>query len=412
MPDERPLVSVLTPSYNQAPFLRAALDSVLQQEHEPLEHIVVDGGSTDGSVEVLEEYGRLHAGRLRWTSEPDRGQSHAVNKALAAARGTIVGWLNSDDAYLPGAISRVVQAFRENRRAGLVYGTGSVMDREGRRVRAFAHAEPFNLWRLVYVWDYVLQPAAFFRRELLERVGWLREDLHYAMDWDLWIRLAQRAPVIYLPEPLASSREYGEAKTFRGGWPRFRELVRLMRLHGGRRYPPAYFLYGSDTLDRTWIERLPGPLRRRARKLLRRRLERLFHGLPVHADGWLAPSGRALVPAHWSWARLFVDVPPVSSLVPLRLTVRESGRTLLETRLEAPGTHPLKVSLPARQASPPGFLELAIVSDRSFRPSADGISADRRRLAVRLLSVEGARGDVGAHGVVNAPPATATGSAT
>ncbi len=167
-----PLVTIVTPSYNQVRFLEATLRSVLDQDYPSIEYLVVDGASTDGSVEIIRRY----ANRLTWwISEKDSGQPEAVNKGLQRARGEFVGWLNSDDIYLPGAVSAAVKVFQSHPEAGLVYGDALAIDSDGK---------PFNLMRArqytladLLAFNIICQPAAFMRRSVLDEVGYLNPSL-------------------------------------------------------------------------------------------------------------------------------------------------------------------------------------------------------------------------------------------
>lgn len=224
-----PLVSVITPSYNQAQFLEETICSVLEQDYPRLEYIVVDGGSTDGSVEVI----RRHAPRLAgWVSEPDRGQTEAINKGFAMATGEIFAWLNSDDTYLPGAISEAVDFLNAHPKIGLVYGDAHLIDEGGRVIGDFpARQTDYRKLRRGYV--HIPQQAAFFRAELWRRVGPLDPSFFFAMDYDLWVRLARIAPLQYIPRPWANFRLHGEAKSVAADdrcWP---EMVRVHRREGG-----------------------------------------------------------------------------------------------------------------------------------------------------------------------------------
>jgi glycosyltransferase involved in cell wall biosynthesis len=202
-----PLVSIITPSYNQVRFIEATLRSVLDQDYPNIEYLVVDGASTDGSVEIIRRY----ADRLAWwVSEKDSGQSEAVNKGLRRARGEIVGWLNSDDVYLPGAVSAVVAAFRSHPEAGLVYGDALAID---------ADNKPFNVMRArqntladLMAFNIICQPAAFMRRSVLEQVNYLDPAYHLLMDNLLWMRMAQKAPLVYVPQTWAAARYHEQAK--------------------------------------------------------------------------------------------------------------------------------------------------------------------------------------------------------
>jgi glycosyltransferase involved in cell wall biosynthesis len=202
-----PLVTIVTPSYNQARFLEATLRSVLEQDYPSLEYLVVDGASTDGSVEIIQRY----ADRLAWwVSEKDSGQPEAVTKGLRRAHGEIVGWLNSDDLYLPGAVSAAVAAFQSHPQAGLIYGDALAIDADGK---------PFNLMRArqytlvdLMAFNIICQPAAFMRRPVLEQVGYLNSDYQLLLDNLLWMCMAQKAPIVYVPQTWAAARYHDQAK--------------------------------------------------------------------------------------------------------------------------------------------------------------------------------------------------------
>jgi glycosyltransferase involved in cell wall biosynthesis len=205
--NDLPLVSIITPSYNQARFLEATLRSVLEQDYPRIEYLVVDGASTDGSVEIIRRY----ADRLSWwVSEKDTGQSEAINKGFQRARGEIVGWLNSDDVYLPGAVSAAMEAFRINPSAGLVYGDALAIDADGRQfnlMRACQYSLPDLL-----AFKIICQPAAFMRRSVLQQVNYLNPDYHLLMDALLWMNMACHAPIVYVPQTWAAARYHEAAK--------------------------------------------------------------------------------------------------------------------------------------------------------------------------------------------------------
>jgi len=262
-----PLVTVVTPSYNQGEFIRATIESVLSQSYPQIEYIVMDGGSTDQTAAIVAEY----AGRLTWISEKDRGQAHAINKGFIRARGEIVAWLNSDDLLLPGAVAHAVEAFNAAPAAGAIYGEGYLIDRDGRSKGRFHATEPLNLWKLVYLSDYILQQSTFFRRSALEEIGWLDENLHYTLDWDLLIRLGLRFQLHYTPEYLGVLREYSDAKTFSGGGRRIEEIRQILERHTGLKRAPGYWTYGLDNIQRRTeaflLERSPWWLQLPARVL-------------------------------------------------------------------------------------------------------------------------------------------------
>jgi GT2 family glycosyltransferase len=211
---DRPLVSIVTPSYNHALYIRQTINSVLEQDYPWTEHIVIDGGSTDGTVDILGEYGKRHPDRFRWVSEPDRGQSHAFNKGLALARGDIIGWQNSDDYYLPGAFSEAVRLFAQQPDVSVIYGDCRLVDGNGAYAGAWPTG-PFDWNRLLYS-CFILNQATFFRKEALLAAGGLTEDLHQAMDFDLYLRLSLTHRFRYCPGFRGVYRLLPTAKTSTG----------------------------------------------------------------------------------------------------------------------------------------------------------------------------------------------------
>lgn len=203
-----PRVSIVTPSYNQGQFLEETIRSVLLQGYPNLEYLIIDGGSTDGSVEII----RRHEPWLAyWVSEADNGQSEAINKGFAASTGTILAWLNSDDRYRPGAIETAVQALAANLDAGVIYGDCIEIDETGRDLRTY-EARDFDLRRQV-VKQTIPQPAAFFRRAVWEEIGPLRTDLHYTMDRDFWNRAALHFSFAHVSAVMADMRMHASSKS-------------------------------------------------------------------------------------------------------------------------------------------------------------------------------------------------------
>ncbi|MDF1757368.1 MAG: glycosyltransferase family 2 protein [Legionellaceae bacterium] len=206
-------VSIVTPSYNQGQFIKRTLDSVASQvallsDEIEFEHVIFDGGSTDDTVDVLKNY----SSKITWFSEKDNGQSHAVNKGLMQTDGDIIGWLNSDDIYYPGAIKKVVDFFVANPLVDVVYGMAKHIDLDDKDFEDY----PTEKWSLKRLKEacFICQPALFFRRRILARSGLLDESLNYCMDYELWMRMAcSGARFAYLEETLAGSRLYGENKT-------------------------------------------------------------------------------------------------------------------------------------------------------------------------------------------------------
>jgi glycosyltransferase involved in cell wall biosynthesis len=224
----KPKFTVITPSYNQAAFIERTIRSVLDQDYENLEYLIVDGGSSDGSVEIIERY----ADRLAWwVSEPDEGQTDALNKGLARATGDIVGYINSDDYYLPGAFAAAIEAF-ERSGALWVVGASRFVDADGRLTEVWHPEAPQGQrhWWILGPWG-VPQPSTFWRREVFEQFGVFRPDMHYVFDTEFGIRLALAGELpTMIDDELAVRVVHPEAKSWDRG-PFEREQKRFIRLH-------------------------------------------------------------------------------------------------------------------------------------------------------------------------------------
>ena len=370
-------VALVTPSLDQGRYLGAAIDSVLRQSHRDIDYLVVDGGSRDDSLQVLRAYGD----RVRWISEPDGGQSHAIHKGFQRTEGEILGWLNADDTLEERAVERVVEAFRSSPETGLVYGDGSLLDEGGAMIGPFSEIEPFNLWRLLFGLDYILQPAAFFRRSAYEAAGGLDPGLRWAMDWDLWIRLAAEAEVEYLPRVLATSRVWEGTKTATGGWQRLRELRAVTRRHAGTAWTPGIRLYALDTLRSQLARRLPRRLQRVVESLVRAAALRVATRMACYPDGWLGPRGSLVLPRRWGGARFTVQAVRLPTGRSQRVDLTVDGRLVRTLTFERPGSVPVVCELPPRADTP--FCSIGLVSDHSFRGTDDP-----RRLSVRVSGLE------------------------
>ncbi|MCE5208779.1 MAG: glycosyltransferase [Chloroflexi bacterium] len=252
------LVSIVTPSFNQAKFLEATILSVLEQDYPNIEYFIVDGGSTDGSLEIIKKYEQRLTG---WVSEKDRGQTDAINKGFGQAKGDILAWINSDDTYEAGAVREAVEILSSDPSLGMVYGDTNFIDETG-AVRGKFPAHQTDYARLQRGYVHIPQQAAFFRGDLWRKVGPLDPDFYFAMDYDLWVRLAREAPLLYVPRVWANFRLHGEAKTITADarcWP---EMLRVHRRDGGSWFSIIYAKY--------LIRKLAAPvINRRRRKLLR-----------------------------------------------------------------------------------------------------------------------------------------------
>jgi len=205
-----PRISIITPSYNQRPFLEETIQSVLNQGYPNLEYIVIDGGSTDNSVEIIKKYKDQLA---YWVSEPDKGQSDAINKGFRVATGEILAWLNSDDLYLPGTLQTVAEYFSSHPDVDCVYGDIYMIDEHGRRL-FLRKSIPFDCRAHLFGGCLVPQPASFFRKTVIDRVGYLDTSLHYNMDTEFFVRCGHEGIKFgHIPQPLACFRLHPASKT-------------------------------------------------------------------------------------------------------------------------------------------------------------------------------------------------------
>jgi glycosyltransferase involved in cell wall biosynthesis len=229
-------ISIVTPSFNQGAYIRKTIDSILSQEGDfELEYRVIDGASTDETLDVLKSYGN----RLVWTSEKDKGQVDAINKGLAQATGDIVGWVNSDDLLLPGALAKIAAAFRAHPEVEWVHGRCIIIDEHDREVRKWVSA--YKHYRCVnhsfanfLTEDYVSQMTCFWRKSMQDEVGLIATDIKYAFDYEFFLRFAKRGDPIYIEDPIACFRWYPESKSGGGFVTQMRETNEL-----ARRYPAS-----------------------------------------------------------------------------------------------------------------------------------------------------------------------------
>jgi len=231
-------LSVITPSYNQAQYIERTIESVLSQNYPHLEYVVVDGGSQDGTLDVLRRYPQV-----RWVSEPDRGQADAVNKGIRMTTGDVIGWINSDDTYAPGAFASALAALEANPSAAMAYGDMNVIG-PADEVIMTRRSRPFNLRRLILTGaSYIFQPTVFIRRTALEEVGLLNVELRHAMDYDLWIRLGTRFPALYIPRVLANFRMHPQSKTCTEMTLQRLESKALRRRYATNRFDRLWYAY-------------------------------------------------------------------------------------------------------------------------------------------------------------------------
>ncbi|MBY3515015.1 glycosyltransferase [Rhizobium laguerreae] len=248
MPSLRiPKISIVTPSLNQGRFLQDCIDSIRAQNWPNCEHFIIDGGSTDQTMDLI----RQNEGWLTsFVSEKDGGAADAINKGIARCSGDIVAWLNADDFYLPGAFQAVADAFSREPGASFWFGNGIRVDERGVEKAAFnSNAVRYDRRALVEGLDYILQPAAFINRRILDEVGVLDTNLRWSFDWDLWIRLGAYSQPAVIDTQLAASREWEETLTSNGGFRRAEELRRLAERHSGQAMTPGALCYWLDSIN-------------------------------------------------------------------------------------------------------------------------------------------------------------------
>ncbi|MDD5584111.1 MAG: glycosyltransferase family 2 protein [Candidatus Omnitrophica bacterium] len=251
-----PQISIVTPSYNQGRFIEETIRSALLQGYPDLEYIIMDGGSTDGSVEIIRKYEKW----LRcWVSEPDNGQAHAINKGLTKVSGQIFSWLNSDDTYLPGVFKAVAEEFTLSRDTHIVFGDCNLVDENGKLT---------GIWKghfskrkdLIRWWSCVrpdgpcwIMHAIFYSMHAVKEVGPLDETLWWALDYDLWIRLSSRYCFHYLDKVLATYRFHAASKSIQNDAKRWSaECKRVSQKYWGKKFTPSYYYYGYSFKKMQW----------------------------------------------------------------------------------------------------------------------------------------------------------------
>jgi glycosyltransferase involved in cell wall biosynthesis len=252
-------VSIVTPSYNHGKYIEETIKSVMNQDYPNIEHIIVDGGSTDETLNILKKYPHL-----KWISEPDEGQSDAVNKGFKMATGDIIGWLNSDDTYVPNIIGRVVKEFEKDDELDMLYGGRNDIDENGKVICTY-YAPQFDLKKLIISCNcYISQPSTFYRRRIFDKIGYLDKKLHYSMDHDYFIRIGMKGKIKKINMVISNFRKHRATKTFKYNIMAKKESYELGKKYGyGRNiflhlnyikyrliylYPPL-----TEILRKTWI---------------------------------------------------------------------------------------------------------------------------------------------------------------
>lgn len=434
----QPLISVVTPSFNQKDYIEETIQSVLTQDYPNWEHIVVDGGSTDGTLDVLGRYRHL-----RWISEKDRGQGDAVNKGFRMARGEILGWLNSDDTYRPGALSIAARELDQSHGRHIVMGRCEFTDENGKATGIFHPCAYSGRKRLIQVWKghSIPQPSVFFRREVLERCGDIDVSLHYALDYDLFLRFAEHYWFHTVDEVFSTYRLQPESKTVQiSEEEHLEKSVVVSRRYWGPRYLPSYWYFARShrasiapvrfRANQLWNRGLQAYTRQRfaasaanillatvlfppllwrrgqypllefmSTTLGRERAKRLSQwagGRPpvtldgsVFADGWVSDFTVIRCASNGSATHVEVSGEAVLSHflnAPLRIRAEVNGRTIGEHVVQKSGSFTACFELPPEVRSKRS-VDVRIEPDKTFVPWELGLGADRRRLSFLLRNV-------------------------
>jgi glycosyltransferase involved in cell wall biosynthesis len=274
-------ISIITPTLNQATFIDDMIQSIHRQRYKNIEHIVVDGGSVDGTLDIL----KRNEDRLRWISERDSGQSNAINKGFRMATGDILCWLNSDDLYIGQSLEVVADYFLKHPTHEFVYGDALGLNRQGKSFGVRSHVRQTDLGMLVHESDFIVQPAAFWRKSLWEKVGELDETLAYTMDYEYWMRVAKVTPLYYIPVTLAAERMYGDAKTFKGSIKRLEEIEQVANRHGGQGMPRRFEPEAKATYLAEAVSFFLKGERRDAQRLFAK--SRTYHAHPILFGGYM-----------------------------------------------------------------------------------------------------------------------------
>jgi glycosyltransferase involved in cell wall biosynthesis len=229
-----PKISIITVSYNQGEYIEDNIRSVINQNYPNVEHIIIDAGSTDRTLDILKKYDEF----ISWMSEPDKGQSNGLNKGFTRASGEIIGWINSDDRLAPGSLYKVAKFFVEHPDEIAVVGDQAMIDEKGNLIKIII-SRPYNFDYLVNYAKGITQNSTFFKKDVFNKIGLIDESLKYEMDKDLFIRITSIKDIPYIPETLAEFRIHKNTKTARGIFYFAKESIKIRKRYGGRLFSPG-----------------------------------------------------------------------------------------------------------------------------------------------------------------------------
>ncbi len=408
----RPLVSVVTPSFNQGEYIDQTIESVLSQNYSLIEHIVMDGGSTDQSIEILSHTEAPWPKIFRWTSQPDGGQAMAINQGFCTAKGSILCWLNSDDILLPGAISQIVAYFSTNPDHIMVYGDAMWINEAGLALGAYPVRPPGEAYALRNG-CFLCQPAVFFRSDIIQEIGLLDPSLVTAMDYDYWIRAFKTFPdrIGYMPKCLALSRLHDDCKTVAQRELVFLESMAVVNRHFSNTPVDWIVSYIEETLEkqkqtrefytkqkalglikkamRYYDKKERAAIKSILRKDRRLALNSDFLTVDVTNDGWTSTRCIIVVKKKCHFNTIHFSIMHARPIdMPLAITIHSNGRLLANYNFSGNGEYSLSIPLEGitRDGETTTF-ELSC--DSTFIPSEiDPCSTDNRILGVVIRDIQ------------------------
>lgn len=376
-----PLVTIVTPSYNQGMFIEATILSVLNQDYPNIEYFVIDGGSSDNTIDILKKY----ENRLIWISEPDIGQSQAINKGFQLGRGEILGWLNSDDTYEPGAIRTVAEYLGKHADIMMVYGEGNLMDIDGNFIKRFPTMQTFDLWAFIFQLSNFMQPSTFFRKNAICTLGLLDTSMHWYMDFEYWLRIGSRFNVGHSNYVLSNTRIYPATKTARGGIKRLYELFSVINKYSSNTFiaSSCMFIGGLFASHLKYKHTKIYNCFQSHILLCKSFLKKIIsnhHG--VYADDWLGKKARFMLPVlnAVSHIRIGIEFPEDTRLIPNQICAELNGKAVSVLSCATPGCYQLKIPCNSIATAP---IEIVLIFSRALPPDSQ-----RRRLACKLVSVD------------------------
>lgn len=393
---EWPVISVVTPTFNMAKYLPETVESILGQQYPKLDYLVLDAASKDGTVELLRKY----EGRLRWKSEPDKGQADAINKGYHQTHGEIFTFLNADDTYLPNALGTIAKHFLENPKAGLIYGEAYHVAEDGQRIDRYP-TRPYSPAALAEQ-CIICQPAAFMRRDAFAKAGMMNISLHIGLDYELWFRIAKQFPVVSVPEYLATSRMYADNKTLSSRKRAYQEIIGIVKTHTGYigyEWLNGYACYLLDHKDQFFDRSKPGLFSYALALLLgfyhnagqrRRYWQDWKRGTGIGnvpylgrwEDGWISRryQTEATVPA--GAATLQIRLAHHAPFLPLVLHATLDGQSH-QQNFASNGEHLWQLPVPVSDQE--RKISLTLETNKTWRPLGTG---DYRQLGCQILALD------------------------